>query len=132
MVQMIIPPVFLFFFFFILSKFWFSRFLGGSKGKKIVHKKLCSLHLVSKEPYIICFSFLVHKCKVMISPGFFFQNFDFSVKGQRMVQNEERFCLLNTISQEPYIIWSSFVVDKCKMIILQNLSFFQNFDFLIC
>ena len=131
MVQMIIPPVFLFFFF-ILSKFWFSRFLGGSKRKKIVHKKLCSLHLVSKEPYIICLSFLVHKCKVMISPGFFFQNFDFSVKGQRMVQNEERFCLLNTISQEPYIIWSSFVVDKCKMIILQNLSFFQNFDFLIC
>ena len=88
---------------------------GGSKGKKIIHKKLCRLHLVSKEPYIIWLSFVVHKCKLMISPGFFFQNFDFSVKGQKMVQNEKRFCLCNSISQEPYIILSSFVVDKCKI-----------------
>ena len=35
-------------FFFILSKLWFSRFLGGSKGRKIVLKKLCLLHLISK------------------------------------------------------------------------------------
>ena len=74
MVQMIISPVF-FVLFFILSKFWFSRFLGGrgSEGQKIVYKKLCPLHLISKEPYIIWLSFVVHKCKLMISPGFFFK-----------------------------------------------------------
>ena len=138
MVQMIISPG-IFFSFFILSKFWFSRFLGrgwgrggggSSKGQKIVHKKLCPLHLISKEPYIIWLSFMVHKCKLMISPGFFFQNFDFSVKGHKMVQNEKRFCLFNTISQEPYIIWLSFVVGKCKMIISPGVFFiFSKFWF---
>ena len=140
MVQMIISPG-IFFSFFILSKFWFSRFLGrgwgrgrggggSSKGQKIVHKKLCPLHLISKEPYIIWLSFMVHKCKLMISPGVFFQNFDFSVKGHKMVQNEKRFCLFNTISQEPYIIWLSFVVGKCKMIISPGVFFiFSKFWF---
>ena len=47
-----------------------------------------------------------------------------------MVQNEKRFCLLNTMSQEPYIIWSSFVVDKCKMIIPWGV-FFHFFKILI-
>ena len=120
--------------FFILSKFWFSRFLGrgcrggdgGPKEQKIVHKKLCPLHLISKEPYIIWLSFVVHKCKLMISPSFFFQNFDFSVKGQKKVQNEKKFCLLNSISQEPYIIRLPFVADKCKMII--SLRFFFTFS----
>ena len=60
-----------FFFFFHFLKFWFSRFLGRSKGQKIFHKKLCPFHLISKEPYIIWLSFVVHKCKLMISPGFF-------------------------------------------------------------
>ena len=103
---------------------------GSSKGQKIVHKKLCPLHLISKEPYIIWLSFMVHKCKLMISPGVFFQNFDFSVKGHKMVQNEKRFCLFNTISQEPYIIWLSFVVGKCKMIISPGVFFiFSKFWF---
>ena len=48
-----------------------------------------------------------------------------------MVQNEKRFCLLNSISQEPYIMWLSFVVDKCKIIPPGFFSFFQNFDFLV-
>ena len=53
---------------------------GGSKGKKIIHKKLCPLHLVSKEPYIIWLSFVVHKCKLMNSPGFFHSKFLFFSK----------------------------------------------------
>ena len=40
-----------------------------------------------------------------------------------MVQNEKRFCLLNSIFQEPYIIWLPFMVDKCKMIISAGFSF---------
>ena len=49
-----------------------------------------------------------------------------------MVQNEQRFCLLNSIPQEPYIIWLPFMIDKCKMKISPGVfSFFQNFDFLV-
>ena len=125
MVQMIIPLWIFFFHFF--KNLIFQAFSGGrgveggwglgSKEQKIVHQILCPLHLISKEPYIIWLSFVVRKCKLVISPGSFFQNFDFSVKGQKMVQNEKRFYLLNSISQEPYIIWLLFVVDKSKMTI---------------
>ena len=61
----------------------------------------------------------------------FFQKFDFSVQGQKMVQNEERFCLLYSISQEPYIIWLSFMVDKCKMIIFPVVFFLHFFKILV-
>ena len=65
----------------------------------------------------------------------FCQNFDFSgyygVKGQKYVQNDKKFCLLDSISQEQYIIWLSFMVQMCKMMMSQGVfSFFQNFDFL--
>ena len=77
-------------------------------------------------------------CKMMISPGFtfsFFLNFDIwvvsGVRGQRMTQNNKRFCWLRTISQEPYIISLSFMVHMCKMIISQGFfSIFLNFFFL--
>ena len=50
-----------------------------------------------------------------------------------MVQNEKKFYLSQSISQEPYIIWFSFMVHVSKMIILQAFfSFFQNFDFPDC
>ena len=45
------------------------------------------------------------------------------VKGQKMVQSDKKFCLLHLISQEPYIIWLSFMVHICKMIISVGLSF---------
>ena len=39
------------------------------------------------------------------------------VKGQNMAQNDKKLCLLCLISQEPCIIWSSFMVHICKKII---------------
>ena len=58
--------------FFILSKCWFFGILGGgeAKGQKMAQndKKLCPLHSISQEPYIICLSFKVHIC-------FFFLHF---------------------------------------------------------
>ena len=40
-----------------------------------------ALHIyhLSQEPYIVSLSFMVHMCKMIISPGLFFnfQNFDF-------------------------------------------------------
>ena len=68
-------------------------------------------------------SFVVHKCKMMISPGVFFLHFFeiliFQVvssgKKQKMAQNDEKFCLLHSICQEAYSIWLWFLVHLCKM-----------------
>ena len=44
----------------------------------------------------------------------------------------QKICLLHSISQEPYIIWLSFVVDKCKMIISPGTFFiFSKFWFFV-
>ena len=39
------------------------------------------------------------------------------VKGQKTVQNNKKFCPYCSISQEPYIMWLSFMLHMCKMII---------------
>ena len=40
-------------------------------------KKFSLVHFISQEPYIIWLSFMVHFCKMMISPGVFFFFFHF-------------------------------------------------------
>ena len=92
-------------FFLILSRFWFSRFLGevGLKGKKqsLKNSVRCTLYLRNHTSYDF------HLWYTSVSWWylndffffFFFQNFVFSVKRRKMVQNEKRFCLLNSISQ---------------------------------
>ena len=45
------------------------------------------------------------------------------VKGQKMVENDNKICLSHLISQEPYIIWLSFIVHMCKMIIYPGVFF---------
>ena len=59
--------------FLIFSKFWCSGILWGWKGKKRskMTKKICLLHCVSQEPYIIWLLFMVHICKMMSSSAFF-------------------------------------------------------------
>ena len=53
-----------------------------------------------------------------------------SVNGQKMVQNDKKICLSHSISQEPYIIWLSFTVHMCKMIISPRVFFsFSKFWF---
>ena len=70
----------------------------------------------------------------MISPGFFFFLILIfqvvrGIKGQKMVQNDKKFCLSRFISQEPYIIWLSCMVQMCKMIISPGAFF--NFRILV-
>ena len=70
--------------------------------------------------------------------GFFFQFFKIFifwvvrvVKGQKKVQNDKKMCLLHSISVKPYIIWLSFMVNICKMIISWSVFLiFENFNFL--
>ena len=45
------------------------------------------------------------------------------VKGQKTVQNHKRLCLSHFISQVPYIIWLSFMVQMCKIIISSGVFF---------
>ena len=71
----------------------------------------------------------------MIGPGFFsFYIFIFraimGVKGQKMAQDDKKLCLLYLISQEPYIIWLSYIADLCKMTISPEVVFiFSKFWF---
>ena len=52
------------------------------------------------------------------------------VKGQKLTQNDKRFCPSRSISQEPYIIWLPFMVLMCKMIISPGVFFnFSKFWF---
>ena len=113
-------------------------FFWQSKNKTLFErgvqndKNICLSHSTSQEPYMIWLSLLVHKSKMMISPSifFFFSKFWFfgllrvrggarwegGVKGQKMVQNHKRFCLLCSISQEPYILWFYlWCIHMCKM-----------------
>ena len=100
-------------------------------------KKFSLLLSISQEPYIIWLSFMVPMCKIIISPGVFF-NFEILVfrvvrglKGQKMAQNDKKFCLSYSVSQELYIIWLWFFWYACvKWLYLQQIFFiFQNFVF---
>ena len=61
-------------FFSCFSKFWFFRFLGGSKGKKWPNmtKKIVRHTFISQEPYIMWSSFMIRMCKRIILSGFFY------------------------------------------------------------
>ena len=111
--------------------FWVYR---GVKEQKMVRndKKLCLSRSISQEPYIIWLSFVVQMCKMITSPGVFF-NFKILVfqvvkglKGQKMAQNIENFCLLRLTFQEPYIIWSSLWY-TCMYKRIQSPGIFFNF-----
>ena len=85
--KMMIYPVC--FFFLVVVVFHSLKILifwvdSGVEGQKVAQndKKLCLPGSISQESYIIWLSCVVHKCKMMISPGVFgffsfFQNFDF-------------------------------------------------------
>ena len=124
----------------IFPKFWFSRLVG--KGEKIAQndKKCCLLHLISQELYITWPSLVVHKCKMVISPGIFllYSKFWFfgllgGSKGEKwpkMTKNLACCTLYLRISPKLYIIWSSFMVQICKRISPGVFStFFPNFNF---
>ena len=95
---------------FIFSKFLFSRSLGGKRAKngpKLENK--------------------VHKCKMIMSPVvlFIFSKFwVFWIVGRVKMTKTSVCC--GFISQEPYIIWSVFMVHICKRII--SPSFFYIFS----
>ena len=87
--RIIFPAIF---FIFFKTKFWYSGSLGKGGGSKRAKygPNWQNILSISQEPYIIWLWYLVHMCKMMISPANFsiFQNFDFWVfqgdEGQKM------------------------------------------------
>ena len=98
-----------FFSFFQIFIFWIVKWVKGQKRAQN-DKKLCLLYSISEETYIVWLSFMMQMCKMMISPGVFlisiFQVFK-GLKGKKMAQNVEHFCLSHIIFQKPCITWSS-------------------------
>ena len=87
---------------FCIFKILILRFVRMVKGQKMaqIDKKFCHSRFVSQEPYIIWLRFLVHMCKMMISPPIFFFFFFFfnffkslifrvfmTVKGKKTTRN---------------------------------------------
>ena len=116
--------------FFSFLKFWFSGPLRGWRSKRARYSPksenimYVTLHISGAIHHMIRH---LHKCKMMGSPvvvvvGFFsfFQNFGFSGCSwgirKKMAQNDKKFSQSCPISQDPFIIWLSFVVRKCKII----------------
>ena len=83
------------FHFFDIFIFWAVE---GKKLSKMKNKNhMCHVsHAISQEQYSIWSWFLVHLCKMMISPGIFFHFFEIFIflavrwlKGQKIAQNEK-------------------------------------------
>ena len=129
-------------FFFVFSFFQNVNVLGcyGVKGQSMAQndKKFCLSHFVSQKPYIVWLSFMVHLYKMMIYPGVFFFHFlkilifrVSVVKGQKIIKMKKIFFFLShSISQEPYIMCLSFLVEKSEMMISPGIFFiFSKFLF---
>ena len=112
--------------FFQYFKILIFQVVSGVKEQKMVqnNKKFCLLHFISQELYIIWLSLndnifrcVVHFPKILI---FWVHRGVKRVKKKKKNQNDKKFCLLRLMSQEPYIIWLSFMVQMCKIIIFQG------------
>ena len=119
--------------FFIFSKYWFFGVLGekcAKNGPKWQNILSIVLNISGTIHHMIVIYGVVHMCKMIISPDFFFHFFKIlffwvfkRVKRQKTVQNDRKFCLSHFISQELYVIWLSFMVHTCKMIISSGVLF---------
>ena len=114
--------------FLIFSKFWFFGLLGR-RGRGVVRRQ----KIVQMTKTSVC---PTPNFRNYISSWFFLNFFNILIFGvvsgekrQKMSQNDKQFCLSPSISQEPCITWSSFLIHKCKMII--SLGFFFSIFFLI-
>ena len=117
--KMIISPVV----FFLFSKLWLFRLLGRLKGKKWPKMPKNSVrrafYLRNHTSYDLHLWNTFEKDNISECFLYFFQTLIFGansgVKGQKLAQNDKNLFLSHSISQEAYIIWSSFLVHMCKM-----------------
>ena len=115
---------------FFISKFWVfgKRAKNGLKWQKILS---VALHISG-----IIHNMIVISGTLVWNDGIsrrFFHSFNILIfwvvgrgKMAKMVHDEKKLYLSHSISQEPYIIWFSFKVHMCKMII--SIGFFVIFS----
>ena len=115
-----------FFHFYLILIFWAVKEVKEKKLAQNEKQQLHLLHAICQEQYSIWSWFLVHLFKMMRSPGFFLIFFLIlifcvvrGVKGQKTVQNDKKFCFVML----HIIIWFSFMVQICKMIISPSVFF---------
>ena len=130
--MMISPGVFL-----IFQNFDFSGLQGvkGQKWSKMAKNSVCRTRYLRNHTLYDCH--LWYTCVKWYYPHAFLQFFKIlifrvvrGVKGQKWVQNDKKFCSSCSISLEPKIIWLSFMVHMCKMIISPGFFFsFSKFWF---
>ena len=115
--------------FFIFLNFWFSGLLGGAKGQKMIQMRKNSVcraaYLENHTSYDFHLWYTCVKWQIYRHFFHFFKTLIFQVVRrvivQKMAQNE---CFLCLISQEPYLIWSSFTVHMCNRILSPVFWFF--------
>ena len=120
---------------FIFPKFWFSRSIGGQKGKKwsrMTKNYVCCTPYLRNHTSYDCH--LWCKCVKLYLQVFFFYFkilifwVVMGLKGQKMAQNDKKFCLtlyLRNCTSYDCDFWYT-----CKMMISSsNFFIFQNFDF---
>ena len=120
-------------FFFVFSKFWFFGW-EGKKWSRMTKHSVCRGYLRNHTSYDCHLWYTCVKWYLQVFFCHFFKILIFwvvrGVKGKKTVQNDKKFCSLHSMSQEPYIMWLSFVVHTCKMIISSGLFFiFSKFWF---
>ena len=123
--------------FFQFFKVLVFRVVWWVKGQKIVQndKNCCLLHSISQEPYIKWLSFMVHMCKMIISPWLFFIFSKFSffgLLGSKRAKNGPNWQknLSITLYISRTIIWLLFILHLCKIIISPGVFFiFSKFWF---
>ena len=103
-----------------------SPFFGSLEGKRLKisenDRKLWPSDSITQEPYIIWLSFMDHMCKMIISPGIFFQFFKFCffgiLRGKRAKNSPKWQIILSVVLDisETCIMWLSFMLHMCKMI----------------
>ena len=111
--------------FFKVLFFWVVIGLKGQKWPKMTKNLVCRTSYLGNYIWYDCH--LWYTCvkgwylQVFFFFIFFSKFLSFCVvretKEQKIVQNDKKFCMGCLISQEPCIIWSSFILHMCKRII---------------
>ena len=122
-------------FFFIFSKFWFCWSLEGYKNKKWlkITKKFCLSCPYPENHILYDHNLWYPSVKWYVSRLFiiFLKMLIFrvvrKVKGQKWPKMTKKLCTLRLISQEPYIMWASFMVHMCKRYLQEFFYIFPKF-----
>ena len=117
--------------FLFFSKLWFLGLLGGSKSKNgSKWQKTVSAVPLYLRKHTLYDLHLWYTCVKDNNSTFFLRFFKIlismvksRVKDQKMSQDDKKLCLSHSISQEAYILWSSFLVSICKMMTSPDIFF---------